>query len=85
MKNIPVYCSTSFGWRNNHGSTEESKLIEVAKVRAPDGWRGIAIQSAKTGDILLFNPVEDPGENGYDGEFMIYSYNDKYFVQVWNY
>jgi hypothetical protein len=47
------------------------------------GWNGVAIQSSKTGKTLLFNPVYD--EDGYDGEFMIYSHNDQYFVQIWNY
>ena len=84
-KPIPVYCSTSFEWKGNSGYTEESKLKKVAGTVAPEGWNGIAIQSARTGHIMLFNPVEDPGQNGYDGEYMIYSCNDQYFVQIWNY
>lgn len=85
MKSIEVYCSTCFDWKGNHGSTQESKLKTAAYTQVASGWNGVAIQSSKTGKILLFNPVEDPSENGYDGEFMIYSHNDKYFVQIWNY
>ena len=85
MKRIPVYCSTSFCWKGNHGSTEQSRLIQMGSIGVHDAWVGVAIQSHKTGKILLFNPVEDPSENGYDGEFMIYSCNDQYFVQIWNY
>jgi hypothetical protein len=85
MKSIEVYSSACFEWKGNHGTTEESKLKTVAYTQVPNGWNGVAIQSGKTGKILLFNPVEDPHENGYDGEFMIYSHNDQYFVQIWNY
>jgi hypothetical protein len=85
MKTIPVYSSTSFNWKGNHGTTENSKLIEVCKTTVPKGWNGVAIQSTKTGKIALFNPVEDPSENGYDGEFMIYSHKDEVFVQIWIY
>lgn len=85
MKIIPIYCSYSFEWKGNHGSTEESRLMKVGTTDVPKDWHGIAIKSHNTGKVLLFDPVEDPGENGYDGEFMIYSHNDKYFVQIWNY
>ena len=86
MKHIPVYSSTSFAWKGYHGTTEESKLVKLGSYAAvPDGWNGVAIESSKTGLVLLFSPIEDPSENGYDGEFMIYSYKDKYFVQIWNY
>ena len=85
MKTIPVLCSSSFNWKGNHGSTENSKLVTVGHTQVAKGWMGVAIQSTKTGKIALFNPVEDPSENGYDGEFMIYSHNDQYFVQIWIY
>ena len=85
MKTISVVSSDGFSWKGNHGTAEASKLSTVAQTQVPDGWNGVAIQSSKTGKILLFNPVEDPSENGYDGEFMIYSHNDQYFVQIWNY
>lgn len=83
MKTIPVICSTSFGWKGNKGSTNQSDLIEVGNTSVPKGWMGVAIQSSKTGKIALFNPVYD--EDGYDGEFMVYSHNDKVFVSIWNY
>jgi hypothetical protein len=83
MKSIEVYCSTCFDWKGNRGSTEESKLKTAAYTQVASGWNGVAVQSSKTGNILLFNPVYD--EDGYDGEFMIYSHNDQYFVQIWNY
>jgi hypothetical protein len=83
MKSIEVYCSTCFDWKGNRGSTQESKLITAAYTQVASGWNGVAIQSSKTGKTLLFNPVYD--EDGYDGEFMIYSHNDQYFVQIWNY
>lgn len=85
MKKIPVYCSSSFDWKGNTGMAEESKLVKVGHTVADDGWNGVVIQSAKTGKILFFNPVPDPSENGYDGEFMIYSHKDQYFLQIWNY
>lgn len=83
MIDIPVYCSTSFEWKGNKGSTENSKLIKVGNTSAVKGWAGVAIQSANTGKILFFSPVYD--EDGYDGEYMIYSHNDQYFVQIWIY
>ena len=83
MKKIPVYSSRSFDWKGNHGTTEQSKLVEVGSDVVPDGWNGVAIQSAKTGKIALFNPIYD--EDGYDGEFMIYSFKDEVFVRIWNY
>jgi hypothetical protein len=85
MITVPVYCSSAFDWKGNTGMTEESKLVKVGGASAPDGWRGVAIQSSQTGKIMFFTPVEDPSEDGYDGEFMIYSCNDQYFVQIWNY
>ena len=83
MKTISVVSSDGFSWKGNHGTTEASKLSTVAQTQVPNGWNGVAIQSSKTGKILLFNPVYD--EDGYDGEFMIYSHKDQYFVQIWNY
>ena len=83
MKTIPVLCSSSFNWKGNHGSTENSKLVTVGHTQVAKGWMGVAIQSTKTGKIALFNPVYD--EDGYDGEFMIYSHKDEVFVQIWNY
>ncbi len=83
MKTISVVSSDGFSWKGNHGTAEASKLTTVAQTQVPDGWNGVAIESSKTGKILLFNPVYD--EDGYDGEFMIYSHNDQYFVQIWNY
>jgi len=85
MKSIEVYSSDCFDWKGNTGMTEESKLKTAAYTQVANGWNGVAIQSHKTGKILFFNPVEDPSQNGYDGEFMIYSCNDQYFVQIWNY
>ena len=83
MKKIPVYASSSFGWKGNHGSAKQSDLIEVGQVSVPKSWNGIAIQSKKTGKIALFDPVYD--EDGYDGEFMVYSLVDKVFATIWNY
>jgi len=84
MKTISVISSNSFEWKGNHGSTEESRLFEVGKTSVSSHWYGVAVKSAKTGKVLLFNPVYD--EDGYDGEFMIYStHDDEIFVQIWNY
>lgn len=83
MKTIPVYCSTSFDWKGNKGSTEASRVFEVGTSQVSAAWNGVAIKSAKTGMVLHFDPVYD--EDGYDGEFMIYSHNDEFFVQIWNY
>jgi hypothetical protein len=85
MTTIPVYSSRSFVWSGSFGTADESTLIKVGSVSAPDGWAGVAVESGRTGHIRLFNPVEDPSQNNYDGEFMIYSFKDEVFVKIWNY
>ena len=80
---LPVYCSTSFGWKGNMGSCNDSDLIKVDTEHMVGDFNGVLIKSAKTGKVKYFNPV--PDEDGYDGEFMIYSSDDQYFVQIWRY
>lgn len=92
---VPVYCSRSFSWRGNSGSCNSSDLITVYKesarllfgtkhiVDAENSiYKGIMINSKKTGKCKYFEPVHD--EDGYDGEFMIYRC-DQFFIQIWNY
>ena len=67
---IPVYASSSFSWKDNHGSTEASTLNQIARLPS-FGRDGIYIKSNRTDECLFFEPVFD--EDGYDGEFAVFS------------
>lgn len=77
----PVFCSSSFDWKNKKGTANKSELFQLGY--AADETRGIAVKSARTGIVKYFEPVYD--EDGYDGEFMVYSCDDEVFVTIWNY
>jgi len=79
---VPIYCSTSFDWKGNVGWADESKLIKLDTHFSSLDFKGVAIQSAKTGKIKYFEPIYD--EDGYDGEYMMYGC-DNMSVQIWNY
>jgi hypothetical protein len=79
---LPVYCSSSFKWKNNQGSINKSDLIMLKTNQMVSEYDGIFVKSIKSGDVKYFEPVHD--EDGYDGEFMIYK-NDNIFIQIWNY
>jgi|SanBayMetagenome_1026888.scaffolds.fasta_scaffold39366_3 hypothetical protein len=78
----PIYCSSSFEWKDNHGWVDESKLIKIGTHISALDFKGIAIQSARTGKIKYFEPIYD--EDGYDCEFMMYGC-DNMSVKIWNY
>lgn len=80
--NTPIYCSSSFKWKDNIGWADESQLIKIGTHISALDFKGIAVQSAKTGKIKYFEPIYD--EDGYDGEYMIYGC-DNVSVQIWNY
>lgn len=79
---IPIYCSTSFDWKDNKGAADESKLITLDTHISSLDFKGVAVKSVKTGKVKYFEPVYD--EDGYDGEFMVYSC-DNIFLTIWNY
>ena len=83
MTTIPVYSSRSFVWSGSFGTADESTLIKVDTEHMVGDYHGVLIKSAKTGEVKYFEPVYD--EDGYDGEFMIYSFKDEVFVKIWNY
>ena len=78
----PIYCSSSFDWKGNVATAKESELITLGTHYSALDFKGVAIQSVKTGKIKYFEPVYD--EDGYDGEFMIYACENM-SVQIWNY
>ena len=78
----PIYCSTSFEWKGNNGIAKQSELITLDNHFSALNYEGVAVKSSKTGQIKYFEPVYD--EDGYDGEFMIYSC-DNMTLQIWNY
>lgn len=78
----PIYCSTSFDWKGNKGACYGSKLIKLDTHFSALDFKGVAVKSAKTGQIKYFEPVYD--EDGYDGEYMVYSC-DNIFIAIWNY
>lgn len=81
---VPIYCSSSFEWKDGtHASCNESELIKLETQHMVGNYDGIVIRSAKTGKEKYFEPVYD--EDGYDGEFMVYSCDDELFVTIWNY
>jgi hypothetical protein len=83
MKNpLPVYCSSSFKWKNKQGTCIKSDLIVICTHDTICEYPGVLIKSVKTGKILYFEPVHD--QDGYDGEFMVYS-SDTFFITIWNY
>ena len=79
---VPIYCSTSFDWKGNVGWADESKLIKLDTHFSSLDFKGVAIQSVKTGKIKYFEPIYD--EDMYDGEFTFFGC-DNVFVQIWNY
>jgi hypothetical protein len=79
---LPIYCSSSFKWKNNQGTVNKSDLIVIDTKHMVGEYDGVLIESSKTGNIKYFAPVHD--QDGYDGEFMIYK-NDNIFIQIWNY
>jgi hypothetical protein len=80
--NTPIYCSSDFKWKDNTGTADASQLNRIGThISSPD-FKGIAIQSAKTGKIKYFEPIYD--EDMYDGEFTFFGC-DNVFVQIWNY
>jgi hypothetical protein len=79
---LPIYCSSSFKWKNNQGTVNKSDLIVIDTKHMVGEYDGVLIESSKTGNIKYFEPVQD--EDGYDGEFMIYK-NDDIFITIWNY
>lgn len=79
---LPIYCSSSFNWKNNQGTCNKSDLITVDTKHMVGKYDGVLIESSKTGNIKYFKPVHD--EDGYDGEFMIYRC-DQIFISIWNY
>ena len=80
--NTPIYCSSSFEWKGNTGIADASKLNKIGTHISALDFKGIAIQSAKTGKIKYFEPIYD--EDMYDGEFTFFGC-DNVFVQIWNY
>ena len=81
---LPIYCSSSFKWKNKQGTINKSDLIVICThdtICEADAF-GMLIKSDKTGKILYFEPVHD--EDGYDGEFMVYR-SDTFFISIWNY
>lgn len=81
---VPIYCSTSFDWIGKKGITEKSKLITLDTFHSVGEYeyKGVVLRSSKTGAEKYFDPVYD--EDGYDGEFMVYSCGD-ISIQIWNY
>jgi hypothetical protein len=79
---VPIYCSSGFQWKDNIGWADESQLTKIGTHISTLDFKGVAIQSAKTGKIKYFEPIYD--EDGYDGEFMMYGC-DNMSVQIWNY
>jgi hypothetical protein len=79
---LPVYCSSSFEWKNGKGVCNGSELIKLDTEFLIGDYPGIVIRSAKTGQEKYFEPVYD--EDGYDGEFEVYRC-DQIFVTIWNY
>ena len=67
---IPVYASSSFSWKNDHGSSDASVLNHIDRLPS-SGRDGIYIKSDRTGECVFFEPVFD--EDGYDGEFAVFS------------
>lgn len=82
FKKIPIYCSTSFKWKDNKGTCNKSELIVICTHDTICEYDGVLIKSAKTKKLLYFEPVHD--EDGYDGEFMVYRC-EEIFVSIWNY
>ena len=80
--NTPIYCSSGFEWKGNTGIADASKLIKIGTHISALDFKGIAIQSTKTGKIKYFEPIYD--EDMYDGEFTFFGC-DNVFVQIWNY
>jgi hypothetical protein len=78
----PIYCSTSFDWKDNKGTANGSQLITLENHFSSLDFKGVAIKSVKTGEIKYFEPIYD--EDGYDGEFMVYGC-DNISVTIWNY
>ena len=80
--NTPIYCASSFHWKGNLATANESELVKLGTHYSALNFEGIAIQSPRTGKIKYFEPIHD--EDGYDGEFMIYGCENM-SVQIWNY
>ena len=78
----PIYCSSGFKWKDNIGWADESQLIKLGTHISALDFKGVAIQSAKTGKIKCFEPIYD--EDGYDCEFTFFGC-DNVFVKIWNY
>ena len=88
---LPIYCSSSFKWKNNQGTVNKSDLIVIDTKHMVGEYDGVLIESSKTGNIKYFEPDKNAiiftnlhDEDGYDGEFMIYK-NDNIFISIWNY
>ena len=79
---LPIYCSSSFNWKNNQGTCNTSDLIMLDTKHMVNEYDGVLIKSSKTKNIKHIKPVHD--EDGYDGEFMIYRC-DQIFISIWNY
>lgn len=80
--NTPIYCSSDFKWKDNTGTAEASQLNRIGTYISSPDFKGIAIQSYKTGKIKYFKPIYD--EDGYDCEFTFFGC-DNLFVKIWNY
>jgi hypothetical protein len=81
-KKYDVYCSTSFDWKSKRGTANGSELIVADTMTMDAPVTGVFVKSAKTGVVKYFEPIYD--EDGYDGEFMVYGY-DNISVTIWNY
>jgi len=90
MNQVPVYSSDQFSWKGNKGCADASDFGSLkergtvfigSRCYADANDVGFYVVSARTGARMLFTYVFD--EDGYDGEFQVYSSGDV-FITIFN-
>ena len=90
-RDIPIYCSTSFQWKQGRATAERSEF-DFVSVAGRYGYIGkkesdysevsFYVKSARTGNLSLFTYV--PDEDGYDGEMEVYRNEQGNFITIFN-